>query len=569
MYTPFNWQNHVDIITADRLNNIEQGVSNAEIGGVLPQLALTGDTTNMTGDVKVPLQFNYRDGRQQVTGYLTAKWQGDSSEKYPKKNLSLNFYHDDKLSKKLKWKPKSTWKKDTEFNLKANWIDRTQARNLVNARLAAQVAAARPIYWGGQNMLPANNANFELNQTEKFIRLDTNINKAVLSQKLTCSLDLALDADTGTDSTGASLNKGCVWFQDEVGTWLGFTIFDMSDVAVGTNKHFNVSLQAAAGHFIQTVTFNCGPKSSVGTGHMTFSNVSLYVADAEPANYQYAPSLWDSRQALAASPYYGEVYGLPVEMTLNGQPQGLYTLNSKKNANLVGMDDSDSKQVLIEISNDNPFAANHVLKFDGTDADAVVAADNNQARAQFQRLVTFVQTATDDDFKANVAQYLDLYSVIDTHILTDLMNNIDGGTKSILFATYDGQHWLAIPYDMDSTWQSYWDGTGPSDPWNYDMSMNNLTNRVITLFHDLVIERYNVLRNDILAGGHIVNEFERFIDQIPTTAYDNNEQLWPTIPSIGWTDFCQIKQAITTLLALTDNEIQWAVSDSTVDTSTT
>ena len=561
MYAPSNWQTG-DTITAGKLNNIETGVSNAQLGGHLPQLSLTGDTTNMTGGVKVPLQFNYRDGRQEVTGYVTAKWQGDSSQQYPKKNLSLKFYQDDKLSKKLKWKPKSTWKKDTEFNLKANWIDRTQARNLVNSRLAAQVAVARPIYWGGQNMLPAKNAKFELNKTEKFIRLDTNINKTVLSQKVTCSLDLVLN-DAGADK------KGCLWFQDDAGTWLGFTVFDMSDVAVGTKKHFNVSLQAATGHFIQTVTFNCGPESPVGTGHMTFSNVSLYVADAEPANYQYVPSLWDSRLALAGSPYYGEVYGFPVEMTLNGKSQGLYTFNTKKNANLVNIDDSDPKQVLIEISGDNPFDPGHVLKFDGTDADAVVAADNNQAKAQFQRLVTFVQTATDDDFKANVAQYLDIYSVIDTYIMTCLMNNIDGGTKSILFVTYNGNQWLAVPYDMDSTWQSYWDGTGPRDPWDYSVSTNNLTNRVVTLFNDLMVERYNVLRNNILSSGHIVSEFQNYIDQIPTTAYDNNEQLWPTIPSISWSDFCQIKQAITTLLAVTDNEIQFALSRSAADTSTT
>lgn len=562
MYMPSNWKSG-DTITADKLNNIEQGVSNAEIGGGLPQLSLTGDTTNMTGDVKVPLQFNYQDGQQEVTGYVTAKWQGDSSMKYPKKNLSLKFYQDDKLSKKLKWKPKSTWKKDTEFNLKANWIDRTQARNLVNARLAAQVAAARPIYWGGQNMLPAKNAKFELNKTEKFIRLDTNINKAVLSQKVTCSLDLALDADAGAD------NKGCVWFQDDAGTWLGFTIFDMSNVGVGIKKHFNVSLQAAKGHFIQTATFNCGPEASVGKGHMTFSNVSLYVADAEPVNYQYVPSLWDSRLALAGSPYYGEVYGFPVEMTLNGKSQGLYTFNAKKNANLVNIDDSDPKQALIEISSDNPFDPKHVLKFDGTDADAEVAADKKQAQTQFQRLVTFVQTATDDDFKANVAQYLDIYSVIDTYIMTCSMNNIDGGTKSILFVTYNGNQWLAVPYDMDSTWQSYWDGTGPRDPWDYGISTNNLTNRVVTLFNDLMVERYNVLRNNILSSGHIVSEFQNFIEQIPTTAYDNNEQLWPTIPSISWSDFCQIKQAITTLLAVTDNEIQFVLSSSTADTSTT
>ncbi|MFT9153350.1 MAG: hypothetical protein ABF456_07855, partial [Lacticaseibacillus paracasei] len=80
------------VITADRMNHIEDGIGAAEIGGALPRIYLEGDTSKMTGDVAVPLSFTYEDGKRTIVGTTNTKWQGDSSELWSKKNYKLKLY---------------------------------------------------------------------------------------------------------------------------------------------------------------------------------------------------------------------------------------------------------------------------------------------------------------------------------------------------------------------------------------------------------------------------------------------------------------------------------------------
>ena len=570
MYNKNLWKTK-EIISTDKLNNIEQGIYNSSIGGnSIPVVTLTGDASQMTGHVASNLQFDFNDGEQDVTGYVKTKWQGDSSQNYPKKNLSFKFYTDSTMSKKMKWKPKSDWAYDNEYNLKANYIDRTHARNLVNAKIVAEVYAAQPIYYGNENMMPAYLAKFEIKDAIKNARLDGVIGKQELSNPLVCSLDVTLNTDKGKDSSGKSQNFATVWFNDETGAQVGYTQLDLTDTAVGTSKHFSINIVPSSGHFIRSAVFNTGVNSKPGDGDVTFSNIALYKGTGEPSGYSYVPSLYDSHQKLQASPLFGQVQGFPVEMYLNGKDMGLYTFNTRKNATLVNLDSSDNSNIMIETGNDNPFWPGHVLKFDGLDADAEVAKDKAIAKKLFQRLITFEQSATNEDFKNNIAKYVDVYSIIDSYILTFVMNNIDGLDKSVLPTTWDGQHWFLIPYDLDSTWGSQWDGTRLPYVWDTCRAMNYLSYRVITLFNDLVLERYSYLRNGVLSAHNIINEFQNFIDNIPIGLYNNNEKIWPGIPDINYSDFAQIKQAVSTQLAITDNAIENNLSDtSSVDTSAT
>ena len=88
--------------------------------------------------------FTYQNKHQKVSGYLEYAVQGASSKAYPKKNLKIKTFKDADLKSKLKWNPKSDWTKNNKFNLKANWIDATQSRNLVNATLVRNATAVTP-----------------------------------------------------------------------------------------------------------------------------------------------------------------------------------------------------------------------------------------------------------------------------------------------------------------------------------------------------------------------------------------------------------------------------------------
>lgn len=104
----------------------------------IPKLYFWGDISGMykKSDVR-NISFQYTGQDQMFTGFATIKIQGTSSLGFEKKNYTVTFYHDEAYTQKLKvdmgWGPQS------KYCLKANWIDKTHARNVVTAKLATQV----------------------------------------------------------------------------------------------------------------------------------------------------------------------------------------------------------------------------------------------------------------------------------------------------------------------------------------------------------------------------------------------------------------------------------------------
>lgn len=93
----------------------------------LPILYLSGSTAGMSKDNAVTMNYDY-NGR---IGTCTVKWQGSSSVNYVKKNYTIKF--DDAFE------AADGWGEQKKYCLKANYIDHSHSRNLVNARLWGQV----------------------------------------------------------------------------------------------------------------------------------------------------------------------------------------------------------------------------------------------------------------------------------------------------------------------------------------------------------------------------------------------------------------------------------------------
>lgn len=103
----------------------------------IPKLYFQGDIRGMREKTDVrDIAFTYDNGQSVVKGYAALKVQGTSSLKYDKKNYTIKLYsdqaHEEKLAVDL------GWGSEYKYCLKANWIDRTHARNLVSAKLACQ-----------------------------------------------------------------------------------------------------------------------------------------------------------------------------------------------------------------------------------------------------------------------------------------------------------------------------------------------------------------------------------------------------------------------------------------------
>ncbi len=111
----------------------------------LPVLYLEGNISEMTKDNAVPLNYVYGD----KSGTCTCKWQGSSSVRlgYPKRNYTIKFDNDLHITNT--WVDNSgekitkDWGEHKKYCAKANWVDPSGLRNVVNARLWSQVVATR------------------------------------------------------------------------------------------------------------------------------------------------------------------------------------------------------------------------------------------------------------------------------------------------------------------------------------------------------------------------------------------------------------------------------------------
>ena len=100
-----------------------------------------GGTLQQTKDEKV-VPFRYISKTEDISGYAEIKAQGNSSMNYPKKNQTVKLFKDAECTEKLKVDFKG-WGKQNKHVYKANWIDLSHARNVVSARLWADVVRSR------------------------------------------------------------------------------------------------------------------------------------------------------------------------------------------------------------------------------------------------------------------------------------------------------------------------------------------------------------------------------------------------------------------------------------------
>lgn len=138
-----------------QFKDIAKKIESGNIGNnVEPQLMdmpriYFSEGTLPTTKTATTLRFDYYSKTEEYHGWAEIKCQGNSSMGYNKKNFTIKLYKDKEKTQKLKIDFKG-WGKQSKFVLKANWIDITHARNIVSARIWADIVKARSDY----NTLP-------------------------------------------------------------------------------------------------------------------------------------------------------------------------------------------------------------------------------------------------------------------------------------------------------------------------------------------------------------------------------------------------------------------------------
>ncbi|GEK29050.1 CotH kinase family protein [Furfurilactobacillus siliginis] len=378
----------------------------------LPKVHITG-AISQTKDKPQVVKFSFKNKQtgKTETGYAKMKWQGQSSRRYAQKNWNMKFYKDKDLKHKLKWRADPSWQKHSKYVLKANYIDATQSRNLVNANL-----------WGQM---------------------------------------------------------------------------------VGSRK--------------------------------------------------------DAPKQLGKAQNGGAVNGFPIKLKVNGKSWGMYTLNTVKEPKLWGMDKHNPKTVAIgsnHWSRPDMFQSTDVTygPYGWTpDVPKTLTAAQKQ---DFERFDKFVVNSSNKAFKAHAAEHLDVNSVIDMYLFANLVHDQDGLGRNLELITYDGQHWSATMYDLDSTWGLYENGyklypSGKYVSTNYpnrgDLATaegNKLLQQVVQAYPDRVEARWHQLRKTTLTPEKVDAQFTQYMNGIGEQNYQENIQLNTAIPSRKVTSLMQIRSSV-------------------------
>ena len=147
------------------------------------------------------------------------------------------------------------------------------------------------------------------------------------------------------------------------------------------------------------------------------------------------------------------------------------------------------------------------------------------------RVIQWVATVSDTDFKANISQYLDLKSCIDYYVMMQIMYLQDNRRKNMTMATWDGNLWYPVFYDLDTSWGLHWNGQSTFHPETPIEEDSILWEKLARNFGDQIKSRYVELRRTVFTKTNIINEFQIFADIIGKTAYANDQSKWPGIPS--------------------------------------
>lgn len=521
-----------DLVTASFIQK-NVGFDYSKYG--LPILYLDGDDSVMSKENSVELTYTYGE----LTGVASVKWQGSSSLAYPKKNYTIKFDN--------AFEAKEGWGERSKYCLKANYIDHSHARNVVNAKLWGQIVKSRVAYNGDFDISKVTGAvnHLGLDKSQHITVsedgvLTNNTSNASVGPTFftgntfkrgtyTLTFDYLIPHDTTTDPRGVI--KVCT---GNPTSWVDGFCF--SGTARNQWVTYTCEIEVPSDDYMLCLVCDGCPEMMHNVGYQ-FRNITVVGEN----NYL------NTTDALNKLPNGGAIDGFPCVITLNGDFHGLYTFNIPKDGWMFGMSDETAQQAIIcaDGAATNACGFKGLATLDGDfDLEYVSDEDNSDwVLTSLNNLITSVMNSDGTDLDTNVAKYLDWESAIDYFIFTVLIGGSDMYRKNYLLSTYDGTKWFFSAYDMDTTYGIEWDGNSFHLASKYP-KMTDYNHRVMELIQtyktDKVKARYAELRNTVLSEDNVCLAFSNYVAGIPTPLLVEDVRKWPTIPSSAISNTAQI-----------------------------
>ena len=109
----------------------------------MPIVELNGDISSINRNNSVTIPFSYECEEFSFDCMVQIKLQGASSLNHPKKNYSIKLFNEDGSRKKVELS--DGWGKESKYCMKANYVDYSQARNVVSAKIFGDIIRSRDV----------------------------------------------------------------------------------------------------------------------------------------------------------------------------------------------------------------------------------------------------------------------------------------------------------------------------------------------------------------------------------------------------------------------------------------
>ncbi len=232
---------------------------------------------------------------------------------------------------------------------------------------------------------------------------------------------------------------------------------------------------------------------------------------------------------------YQGISGVSVELFLNNEHQGLYSLNENINAEHLGLTnttgvlykayDWGNGATTFEFLNDEPPGINIWDSWEQKYPDPKSCINWDP----LYELRWLVVNEDDAFFTEKIISSVDIWNFVDYYLFLNLTFSLDNIGKNTFLVKEDCDDlFRIIPWDMDGSWGVFWDGTHTG---YQGMLSNNLFDRMQSTnagdFNTLVIQRWYSLRGNIFSEENLRNHFSAHFNTLTQSdIMDQENAVW-------------------------------------------
>ena len=241
------------------------------------------------------------------------------------------------------------------------------------------------------------------------------------------------------------------------------------------------------------------------------------------------------------------VNGFPCIMYINDELQGIYNFNlDRYSTKSFGYTDPDNVLVY-EISANSDTTAGAFFSWNestGKDENAYYQSDfeclypptraaGNDSLEELKRLIRWVDTSSDEDFRDNISRYFNVEYLLRYYLYVLIFGAVDSLGKNAKIASFDGgMTWYFQVYDADTTiglnnsgFLLFDTDVEMGDENTFNTTGSRLWARIVEQFQPQLKEQYALMRQGRFTVDNIMKYlYGEQISQIPATYYNKDMQ---------------------------------------------